>query len=37
VTSRQLDPETFVGNARVAGATPMWEWIGEGPSSVFSY
>ena len=37
VTSRGLDPETFVANATVAGATPMWEWIGDGPATVFSY
>ena len=37
VTSRKLDPDTFVGNARVAGATPMWEWIGDGAATVFSY
>ena len=37
VTSRGLDPETFVANATVAGATPMWEWIGDGAATVFSY
>ena len=37
VNARQLDPGTFVANARVAGATPMWEWLGEGPHTVFSY
>ena len=37
VTSRGLEPETFVANATVAGATPMWEWLGDGPSTVFSY
>jgi predicted peroxiredoxin len=37
VNARQLDPNTFVANARVAGATPMWEWLGEGPHTVFSY
>jgi predicted peroxiredoxin len=36
VTSRKLDPETFVGHARVAGATPLWEWIGDN-ATVFSY
>jgi uncharacterized protein len=35
VTSRGLGAETLP-NARVAGATPMWEWIGEG-ATVFSY
>ena len=36
VTSRDLDGTQFVANARVAGATPLWEWIGEG-ATVFSY
>jgi predicted peroxiredoxin len=34
--SRNLDEETLVPNARLAGATPLWEWIGEG-ATVFSY
>jgi len=25
------------GNARLAGATPLWEWIGDEPATVFSY
>ena len=37
VTARGLDADTFVANARVAGATPMWEWIGDGAATVFSY
>jgi len=37
VNARQLDAESFVGNARLAGATPMWDWIGDQPASVFSY
>ncbi len=37
VKARQLDAEGFVGHARLAGATPMWEWIGDQPASVFSY
>jgi predicted peroxiredoxin len=36
VTARKLDETTFVPNARLAGATPLWEWIGEG-ATVFSY
>lgn len=35
-TSRKLDENAFVANARLAGATPLWEWIGEG-ATVFSY
>jgi predicted peroxiredoxin len=35
-TARKLDEEQLVPNARIAGATPLWEWIGEG-ATVFSY
>ena len=34
--SRKLDEGSLVPNARLAGATPLWEWIGEG-ATVFSY
>jgi predicted peroxiredoxin len=34
--ARKLDETALVGNARIAGATPLWEWIGEG-ATVFSY
>jgi predicted peroxiredoxin len=37
VDSRKLDAESFVANARVAGGTPMFEWLGDGPHTVFSY
>jgi len=38
VTARKLDADAFVANARVAGATPMWEWLGEDEAAtVFSY
>ena len=37
VTTRGLDDSEFVANARVAGATPLWEWIGDEPATVFSY
>jgi predicted peroxiredoxin len=37
VNSRKLDPEGFVAHARVAGGTPMFEWLGDGPHTVFSY
>jgi predicted peroxiredoxin len=37
VNARKLDAEAFVPNARLAGATPMWEWLGDGPRTVFSY
>ena len=37
VKARKLDTDGFVANARLAGATPMWEWLGDGDSTVFSY
>jgi len=37
VTSRKLDADAFVANARLAGATPMLEWLGDEPGTVFSY
>jgi predicted peroxiredoxin len=37
LTSRKLEGVELVANARVAGATPLWEWIGEGSPTVFSY
>jgi predicted peroxiredoxin len=37
VNSRKLDAEAFVANATVAGATPMWEWLGDEGGTVFSY
>jgi predicted peroxiredoxin len=35
-SARKLDDGQLSGNARLAGATPLWEWIGEG-ATVFSY
>lgn len=35
--SRKLDDSQLVGNARIAGATPLWEWIGDDHAEVFSY
>jgi predicted peroxiredoxin len=35
--ARKLDQAQLVANARLAGATPLWEWIGDEPASVFSY
>jgi predicted peroxiredoxin len=37
VKARKIDEGGFVANARLAGATPMWEWLGDGPRTVFSY
>jgi len=34
--SRKLDDAQLVANATVAGATPLWDWIGDG-ATVFSY
>jgi len=34
--SRKLDEAQLVQNARLAGATPLWEWVGDG-ATVFSY
>src|ERR687888_723612 len=31
-TARKLDDAQLVKNARLAGATPLWEWIGDGAS-----
>jgi predicted peroxiredoxin len=35
-TARKLEEGSLVPNARLAGATPLWEWIGES-ATVFSY
>ena len=34
--SRKLDESQLVGNARIAGASPVHDWIGES-ATVFSY
>jgi predicted peroxiredoxin len=34
--ARKLDEQHLVPHARLAGATPLWEWIGEA-ATVFSY
>jgi predicted peroxiredoxin len=35
--ARKLDESSLVANARIGGATPLWEWIGDGAATVFSY
>src|SRR5262245_18464717 len=35
--ARKLDADTLVSNASLAGATPLWEWIGDETPTVFSY
>jgi predicted peroxiredoxin len=34
--ARRLDESALISNARLAGATPLWEWIGDS-ATVFSY
>lgn len=35
--ARKLDESALPPNARVAGATPMLEWIGDDETMIFSY
>jgi predicted peroxiredoxin len=35
--ARKLYAGNLAGNARLAGATPLWEWIGDEPATIFSY
>jgi predicted peroxiredoxin len=35
--ARKLDEGGLVGNAKLAGASPMWDWVGDEPANVFSY
>jgi predicted peroxiredoxin len=35
--TRELDAGQLVANARIEGATPLWQWIGNEPATVFSY
>jgi len=37
VKARKMDEGGFVSNARLAGATLMWEWLGDDGGAVFSY
>jgi predicted peroxiredoxin len=37
VDARKIDKESFVSNATLGGATPLWNWIGDDAASVFSY
>lgn len=37
LNSRGLADAELVPHARVAGATPLWEWIGDDTPTVFSY
>jgi predicted peroxiredoxin len=35
-TARKLVEDALVGHAEMGGATPLWQWIGDG-ATVFSY
>jgi predicted peroxiredoxin len=35
--ARKLDESQLVAHARIGGATPLWDWIGDGTPTVFSY
>jgi predicted peroxiredoxin len=35
--ARKLDQNASVSNAKLAGATPMLEWLGDDPAAIFSY
>jgi predicted peroxiredoxin len=37
INARGLEGAELVANATVAGATPLWEWIGDEAATVFSY
>jgi predicted peroxiredoxin len=36
-SARNLEEGALVSNARLGGATPLWEWIGADAPAVFSY
>jgi predicted peroxiredoxin len=35
--ARKLSQDSLAANARLVGATPLWEWIGQESPTVFSY
>ena len=35
--ARKLDEGNLVANARLGGATPLWDWVGDEAATVFSY
>jgi predicted peroxiredoxin len=35
--ARKLNENELVANARIGGATPLWQWIGDEDATVFSY
>jgi predicted peroxiredoxin len=36
-TARKLNENDLAENARIGGASPLWEWIGDEHATVFSY
>jgi predicted peroxiredoxin len=36
-SARKLDDSQLVAHAKLGGATPLWEWIGDEAATVFSY
>ena len=36
-TARKLDETQLVPNAKLGGATPLWQWVGGEAATVFSY
>jgi predicted peroxiredoxin len=36
-SARKLDESRLNGNAKLGGATPLWDWIGDESAEVFSY
>jgi len=36
-SARKLGEDALVANAELGGATPLWQWIGDEPATVFSY
>jgi predicted peroxiredoxin len=36
-SARKLGEDSLVDNAQLGGATPLWQWIGDEPATVFSY
>lgn len=35
--ARRLDAESLISGARIGGVTALWDWIGDGDATVFSY
>ena len=35
--ARRLDREGLIEGAKIGGATALWDWVGEGAATVFSY